>query len=625
MIKSTQINRFLLLSSQYNAKQAFDYCQAVHDLRTCPVEVGSPQTQTQRQQVVRVINSLMHEYEVRRARCEEEVRKNAQLQQQVEEELRTEAAKKTRDNVVIEHANAHVASSPSAVPMKPNLVVRDTTQEHIFSMEKNSISVTGAGGSLAYNAKLGRKIHNNLHANGHTVQNGHASHSVGHAGNGTNGVHGKPTSFPAIQSKTPPSTGVKSPSPVNTPSHDFADGANHRESPPTVSGIPSSSSASPQKGLSENGALGLLQSLQAHPPRSPAPHNSRTEGLHKLHSRGTLSASQGAELHPSEVYIPRSSDEGESTNDEDDSGFLVISATPASRIPLHTNTSASSTSRGVGRMHIQMPDTDDPSSPMEISPSVCSLNGSTHGNNSSLGYVSSSTSCASRPMSVVQDSPTAPTDDDLDLACTTSLTTEVMVMDLVIDPPAAASRTSTSTTEVPSHISVPTLEIEESSLDDQSSRPPCPVDTPESRSQSMEGTPKTRRLSGKSISNAFKAGIKILTGGSTPRSSKNKERGELSNCSSNDSLGSPSVASGSSKPNALLIQSLKTASTESNSSYAHSPSHSNATTPTSRVHGNIGASSDVLDQTTSLMGSVDPTPPKGHAPASRPQHSSIPK
>lgn len=38
-------------------KEAMEYCQTVHDLRQCPVVVGSPQTQTQRDQVSRVIHS----------------------------------------------------------------------------------------------------------------------------------------------------------------------------------------------------------------------------------------------------------------------------------------------------------------------------------------------------------------------------------------------------------------------------------------------------------------------------------------------------------------------------------------------------------------------------------------
>ena len=42
-----------------NDKEAMHYCQTVHDLRQCPVVVGSPQTQTQRDQVSRVILSLM--------------------------------------------------------------------------------------------------------------------------------------------------------------------------------------------------------------------------------------------------------------------------------------------------------------------------------------------------------------------------------------------------------------------------------------------------------------------------------------------------------------------------------------------------------------------------------------
>ena len=34
-------------------------CQKVHDLRHCPVNVGSPQTKTQREQVIRIINYLI--------------------------------------------------------------------------------------------------------------------------------------------------------------------------------------------------------------------------------------------------------------------------------------------------------------------------------------------------------------------------------------------------------------------------------------------------------------------------------------------------------------------------------------------------------------------------------------
>ena len=37
-----------------SAQQCMQYCQLVHDLRQYPVEVGSPQTQTQCDQVVSI-------------------------------------------------------------------------------------------------------------------------------------------------------------------------------------------------------------------------------------------------------------------------------------------------------------------------------------------------------------------------------------------------------------------------------------------------------------------------------------------------------------------------------------------------------------------------------------------
>lgn len=39
-------------------------CQFVHDLRRCPVDVGSPQTQSQRDQVTRIVNRLIQSYRV---------------------------------------------------------------------------------------------------------------------------------------------------------------------------------------------------------------------------------------------------------------------------------------------------------------------------------------------------------------------------------------------------------------------------------------------------------------------------------------------------------------------------------------------------------------------------------
>ena len=41
-----------------SATDAMNYCQAVHDLRQFPVNVGSPQTQQQRDQVERVLRHV---------------------------------------------------------------------------------------------------------------------------------------------------------------------------------------------------------------------------------------------------------------------------------------------------------------------------------------------------------------------------------------------------------------------------------------------------------------------------------------------------------------------------------------------------------------------------------------
>lgn len=46
------------------AMEAMAWCQKVHDLRQFPVAVGSPQTQTQRDQVIRVINRLLSSSDV---------------------------------------------------------------------------------------------------------------------------------------------------------------------------------------------------------------------------------------------------------------------------------------------------------------------------------------------------------------------------------------------------------------------------------------------------------------------------------------------------------------------------------------------------------------------------------
>eukprot|EP01041_Mallomonas_annulata_P007878 gene7878-16121_t len=55
----TVISIMLHLMYGLSADQSMAFCQLAHDLRQCPVVVGSPQTQTQRDQVTRVISKLI--------------------------------------------------------------------------------------------------------------------------------------------------------------------------------------------------------------------------------------------------------------------------------------------------------------------------------------------------------------------------------------------------------------------------------------------------------------------------------------------------------------------------------------------------------------------------------------
>jgi len=55
----TLVSIMLHLMYKLDSVQAMARCQQVHDLRQCPVAVGSPQTQTQRDQVTRIISRMV--------------------------------------------------------------------------------------------------------------------------------------------------------------------------------------------------------------------------------------------------------------------------------------------------------------------------------------------------------------------------------------------------------------------------------------------------------------------------------------------------------------------------------------------------------------------------------------
>ena len=47
------------------SSECLEYCQFVHDLRRIPIDVGSPQTKPQREQVIRVIDWCIKEKEAK--------------------------------------------------------------------------------------------------------------------------------------------------------------------------------------------------------------------------------------------------------------------------------------------------------------------------------------------------------------------------------------------------------------------------------------------------------------------------------------------------------------------------------------------------------------------------------
>lgn len=699
-----------------SAKQAFEYCQAVHDLRTCPVEVGSPQTQSQRQQVVRVIAALMHEHEVRKAAQEEESVKrfHAELQQQVLDRERAAANKSSAASqcVVSGVPNQQVSAvtnthspykgangahsgpplSPPVAIMKPNVVVRETTQEHIFSMSKQNSLGLSQGNSQHLSStsntngtsKISNPVNNNNHF-GRKKQNSgaQATPSSSVPTSALTPVQGsgqaKMTSFPAILGKqtssSMPSTPMGS-SALQDYSADTSEmssggsGASYHsrnsgDSTPQKA-TPPGTSAAGTPNASDSSAAALLQTLQAHPPRSPPPHLSpRVENLQKLHSRGTSSPSCSEDHMVGEVYIPPSSDEGDNDHTEDDEeGFIAHAVNTMSsvggKIPLYqhfaANRFSSEHDAASSPMQIQISDNEiEDGFDMDTELSATT----TRDRDNMVGYISG-TSTDSRPMSIVQDSPTVSgmmAAEGLS-TMTSTVTTDSLGVTGVNTPSSRAqgatppgayinydrdqdAQGSASASYVTANASAcaDTGAGQTNHLDDQQDSALDDVSdlrgaeatnstaaAPSSRSASSDGassSPKTRRLSGsKVLSNAFKAGIKMFTGGSSSSSSSSTTTPTATaSAVKSDPKQGRSISSDSGPVKGypdIHLNSLKTASTDSVASYATviATSTSNASTPTSSrtVYDESGSRQEA---SVSQRATVEPTPPKGQVPAQR--------
>jgi hypothetical protein len=557
-----------------SAAQAFAYCQAVHDLRTCPVEVGSPQTQTQRLQVVRVIDLLVSQDEEERASAEELAIQtfHAELEAQAEVAAAAAVSALTEGHThIVSDANSPTEetkggkngphSPPLGVgdrglsslqsPAKPPPVSRDTTEEHIFQMSKHPGGISQFG-MHAYNKTLGRKKANT----------GPPPLSAPFA---------KSTTFPAIGART--SNGAGHPVPNGYIATTESEKTSRSSSPmdvatnapiggriPGGATPPGAQNSAPLSKAPLDGAA-LLQTLQAHPPRNPPPQHSRADALGKHPGRGLSPQLPIA----GELHIPHSSDEGENSNAEDDEEGFIISQRSAQNAMFATVTDENAAEvsgvnyRTLASSGLSVIETDLSSlaatagnsvmdDAMVLSPDCANTPGG------EFSYISSSTSCnsrPSRPISMLVDSPmvaggvmspsvssgpsSTATTDSMDLSVDGCVMRLAPLSPMITAPTlqrsasgkhTASGKHSLPPTSPPTTLPLPTQATRTVSVENQGSdydeavRSATATGSGSTRSASNE-TPstsvksgKSRRLSGtKVLANALRAGIKILTGG----------------------------------------------------------------------------------------------------------------
>eukprot|EP00520_Triparma_pacifica_P017866 CAMPEP_0118641952 /NCGR_PEP_ID=MMETSP0785-20121206/5582_1 /TAXON_ID=91992 /ORGANISM="Bolidomonas pacifica, Strain CCMP 1866" /LENGTH=602 /DNA_ID=CAMNT_0006533483 /DNA_START=19 /DNA_END=1823 /DNA_ORIENTATION=- len=111
----------IMLHLMYNLTsfEALRYCQYVHDLRRIPINVGSPQTQMQRDQVIRVIEFLQKE----KQREREESIKRAKIRAAKRSNAAAAAAAGATDNHV--SANGNGIPNPNSQVQKPDLTIQN--------------------------------------------------------------------------------------------------------------------------------------------------------------------------------------------------------------------------------------------------------------------------------------------------------------------------------------------------------------------------------------------------------------------------------------------------------------------------------------------------------------------
>jgi len=175
----------LYLMYGLNSRQIFEYCQAVHDLRQCPVDVGSPQTQPQRNQVVRVISFLAQQQAMKVKRQEELARREAQQrakeqlqlqqQQQQQQQLLLKQQQQEQQQLLEDRASQGLATTTASTTATTTAT---TTTGKVNHHNASGTNASGIGGTNSSSNSKGNSKSNNSKSNNKGTTNTNMNLSI---------------------------------------------------------------------------------------------------------------------------------------------------------------------------------------------------------------------------------------------------------------------------------------------------------------------------------------------------------------------------------------------------------------------------------------------------------------
>ena len=142
----TLVSIMLHLMYKLDSIAAMARCQEVHDLRQCPVAVGSPQTQTQRDQVTRIINRLIKSHGFYKRSFSENVRSTGGSLSHRAEALQSPRPSNSNknstsnDDIIEEEQNIAIAVTPKKSPLSSPVSSPINKSENLPSPQSSSSS-----------------------------------------------------------------------------------------------------------------------------------------------------------------------------------------------------------------------------------------------------------------------------------------------------------------------------------------------------------------------------------------------------------------------------------------------------------------------------------------------------